>query len=49
MHVSLAVNRCCLVSRATGAGVSPDSLIRAPIGVVGRAPRIDLACRLGMS
>jgi len=46
---SLAVNRCCLASRATGAGVSPDSLISAPIVVVGRAPRVDLACRLSRS
>jgi len=31
---SLAVNRCCLASRATGAGVSPESRRSAPIGVV---------------
>jgi len=44
--VSVAVNRCCLASRTTGAGVSPDFLISALIGVVGRAPRVDLACPL---
>jgi hypothetical protein len=47
--VSLAANRCCLESRITGAGVSPDSLISAPCGVVGSAPRMDLACRLRRS
>jgi len=46
---SLAVNHCCLAFRATGTGVSPDSLISAPIGVVRRAPRVDLACQLSMS
>jgi len=51
MHAlsSLAANRCCLESNVTGAGVSPDSLIRSPRGVVGSAPRMDLACRLGRS
>jgi len=43
---SLAVNRCCPESKITGAGVSPHSLSSAPCGVVGSAPRIDLACRL---
>jgi len=40
LHVfsSLAANRCCLESKVTGAGVSPDSLISAPRGVVGSAP-----------
>jgi len=46
---SLAANRCCLESKVTGAGVSPDSLISAPRGVVGSAPRIDLACQLRRS
>jgi len=46
---SLAANRCCLESRITGASVSPDSLISAPCGVVGSAPRMDLACRLRRS
>jgi len=46
---SLAANRCCLDSMVTGAGVSPDSLISAPCGVVGSAPRMDLACRLRRS
>jgi len=41
---SLTVNRFSLPSRATGTGVSPDSLISALIDVVGRAPRVDLAC-----
>jgi len=40
---SLAVNCCYLESGASGAGVSPDSLISAPIGIVGRAPSIVLA------
>jgi len=43
---SLAANRCCLDSKVTGAGVSPDYLIGAPRGVVCSATRIDLACRL---
>ena len=43
---SLAVNRCCLESKITSAGVCPDSLISAPSGVVGSAARMDLACRL---
>ena len=46
---SLAANRCCLESKITGAGVSRDSLIKAPLGVVGSAPRTDLACRLRRS
>jgi hypothetical protein len=46
---SLAANRCCLESKVTGSGVSPDSLITAPRGVMGRAPRTDLACRLRRS
>jgi len=46
---SLAVNRCCLASKITCAGVSPDSLISVPCGVVGSAPRMDLACRLRRS
>ena len=46
---SLAANRCCLESRITGTGVSPHCLIRVPCGVVGSAPRIDLACRLRRS
>jgi len=45
----LAANHCCLESKITGAGVSPDSLISAPRGVVGSAPRMDLACRLRRS
>jgi hypothetical protein len=43
---SLAANRCCLESKTTTAGVSPDSLISAPCGVARTAPRMDLACRL---
>jgi len=46
---SVAVNRCFLESTITGAGVSPDYLISAPCGVVGSAPRMDLACRLRRS
>ena len=43
---SLAANRCSLGSKITGTGLSPDSLISASHGVVGREPRLDLACRL---
>jgi hypothetical protein len=39
-----AANCCCLESKVTGAGISPDSLIRAPRRVVGSASRMDLAC-----
>jgi len=42
---SLTANRCCLESKIAGAWVSPDSLISAPLRVVGSAPRMDLACR----
>jgi len=45
----LAVNRCCLESNVTGTGVSPDSLIDAPAGVVGSMPWMDLGCRLRRS
>jgi len=45
----LAANCCCLDSKITGAGVSPDFLISAPRGVVGSAPRMGLACRLRRS
>ena len=41
----LAGNRCCLESKITAGCVRPHSLISAPCGVVGRAPRMDLACR----
>ena len=43
---SLTVNHCCLESKITGVGVRPDSVINAPIGVGGSAPRTHLACRL---
>jgi len=43
---SIGVNRCCLESKITGAGASPYSLISAPSGAWGSAPRMDLACRL---
>ena len=43
---SLAANRNCLESRNTGVGGSHDSLISAPCGVVGSAPRMDRTCRL---
>jgi len=46
VFAGLAANGCGLESKITGAGVSPDSLINAPLGVVGSAPRTDLACRL---
>ena len=45
----LAVNLCCLESKITGAGVSPASLISAPRGVLGSAPRMDLGCRFRRS
>jgi hypothetical protein len=45
----LAANRCCLESKINTAGVSSDSQISAPRGVVGLAPRMDLACRLWRS
>lgn len=43
---SLAVNRCCLVSKITGTPVSSDSLICAQCDVMGGTPEIDLACQL---
>jgi hypothetical protein len=43
---SLAANCCCLASKITYPGVSPDYRINAPLWVVGSAPRTDLACRL---
>jgi len=46
---SLAAKRCCLHSKITAAGVSPESRIEAPGRVVGSAPRIDLPCRLQTS
>jgi len=46
---SLAVNHCCLESKITGVGVSPASLISAPRGVLGSAPRLDVACRFRRS
>jgi hypothetical protein len=46
---SLVANLCSLESKITGAGEGPDSLISAPIGDVGSAPRTDLACRLRRS
>jgi len=49
MLAGLAVNCCCLASRATRASVSCDSLISPPIEVVGMAPRVDLACQLTRS
>jgi len=42
--VGLAANHCCLESVIIAAGVSPDSLIDASLGVVGSAPRMDWAC-----
>jgi len=45
----LAANRCCLESNITSTGVSPDSLISAPLGAVGSAPRTDLAYPLRRS
>jgi len=41
---SLSAVRCYLDSRITAAGVSSESLIFAPSGVVVSAPTIDLAC-----
>jgi hypothetical protein len=51
-HVSLhatatvGMSRCCLESKIPGVGVSADSLIIVPHGVVGGAPRMNLACQL---
>jgi len=45
----LAANGWCLESQITAAGVSPDSLISAPSGVVGSSPRMDLACQFKSS
>ena len=36
---SLAANSFCQESKFTGAGVTPDSVINAPLGVVGSASR----------
>ena len=41
---SLAKNRGFLASRATAAGVTPESRLSTPLGVVGGAPRVDLVC-----
>jgi len=46
---SLVANRCCLECKMTGAGVSPHTIFAAPHGVVGSAPRMDLACQLTRS
>ena len=46
---SLAAKRCCLDSKITTVGVSPESLIIAPRGVVGSTPKIDQASRLRRS
>jgi len=46
---SLAENCCCLQSMVASASVSSDSLISTPRGVMGSAPRMDLACRLRRS
>ena len=43
VSTSFAVNCCCLESLIVAAGGSLDFLIGAPGGVVGRAPRIDMA------
>jgi hypothetical protein len=37
---------CCLESKITGAGVSPDFLINTSLGVVGSTPGMDLVCHL---
>ena len=49
MFASLTAKHCCLDSKITGTGVSPESLINAPHGVVGSAPRIYLAGGLSRS
>jgi len=49
VFASPATELCCLDSKITGTGVSPESLIHSPRGVVGSAPRIDLAYRLRRS
>jgi len=48
-RASLAVNHCKLASRVTGAGLSPGSVSIAHSGVLGRAPRGELACSLSRS
>ena len=51
LHVSasLFAYHCCLESKITAAGVSPDSVISEPRGAVGSVPRIDQACLLSRS
>jgi hypothetical protein len=49
VSASLAANRCCPESKITGNGLSPDSLMSAPHGFLGSAPRMDLVCRLRRS
>jgi len=46
---SLTAKRRCLDSKISGADLSPESLIDAPHGILGSAPRIDLAFRLKRS
>ena len=41
----LAGNHCCLESKTIRGGASPESVIIAPRGVVGREPRMDRVCR----
>ena len=49
MFASLVANLYCLVSRAAGARLRPDSRIRTPLRVVGSAPRVGLTCRFKRS
>jgi len=46
---SLAVNSSCLESRTTGAGGNAESVISALTGIMGREPRVDLACQVRRS
>jgi len=46
---SLTANCCCRKSEATGASVSPDSLMSATRGVVYSVTRMDLVCRFRRS
>lgn len=49
MLASIDTNCCCLGSRATASGVSPEFHISVPGRVDGYTPRVDLACQLRRS
>jgi len=46
---ALGAHRCCFECLITSAGVSPDCLIKAPLGVPGSTPWAELACYLRRS